>query len=394
MYLYTASERAHMCTVGALPGPAATFVENQHIVQESLEHQQRRQATGPVGGERLASLLEAELDIALTELDGTSPLMATMARYHLGMIDASGVPTEPATRQIVQGKRFRPLLAMMTAEAVGGSAEIAAPVAAAIELLHNFTLIHDDIQDRSPNRRHRPTVWRIWGDAQAINAGDALFAAAQLALLRTSPQAIPAASVLALTGEFSRATISIVRGQVHDLENEGRPGVTPEDYLTMIGGKTAAIVRYAAWAGAIAGGASSDVAAQLGDVGETLGLGFQIRDDMLGIWGSRKETGKDAADDIRRRKQSLPILMLRAQANEDDAARLDALFGGGEINPAGIDEVLALLDRYQIARQVTDQVEQAHQRTQETLARALPERHPDDTAGLLQLIAALRSRTS
>ncbi len=383
-----------MCTSGVCPRCIASFVENQLIVQESLEHQQRRQATGSVGTERLASLLEAELDIALAELDGTSPLMATMARYHLGMIDASGVPTEPATRLMVQGKRFRPLLAMMAAEAVGGTAGAAAPVAAAIELLHNFTLIHDDIQDRSPNRRHRPTVWRIWGDAQAINAGDALFAAAQLALLRTSPGAVPAASVLALSGEFSRATISIVRGQVHDLENEGRPGVTPEDYLTMIGGKTAAIVRYAAWAGAIAGGAASAVADQLGDVGEALGLGFQIRDDMLGIWGSRDETGKDAADDIRRRKQSLPILMLRAQANEDDATRLDALYGGDEINPTGIGAVLALLDRYQIAKQVADQVEQAHQRAQEALARALPDRHPDDTSGLLQLIAALQSRTS
>jgi geranylgeranyl pyrophosphate synthase len=115
---------------------------------------------------------------------------------------------------------------------------------------------------------------------------------------------------------------------------------------------------------------------------------------MLGIWGSRDETGKDAADDIRRRKQSLPILMLRAQANEDDATRLDALYGGDEINPTGIGAVLALLDRYQIAKQVADQVEQAHQRAQEALARALPDRHPDDTSGLLQLIAALQSRTS
>jgi geranylgeranyl diphosphate synthase, type I len=363
-------------------------------VQESLEPQQRRQATGPLGSERLALLLEAELDVALSELDGSSPLMATMARYHLGLIDASGVSTETGTRQTIQGKRIRPMLAMLTAVAVGGSAEDAAPVAAAIELLHNFTLIHDDIQDRSPNRRHRPTVWRIWGDAQAINAGDALFAAAQLALLRTSPDAVSPSSLLSLTGEFNRATIGIVRGQVHDLENEGRPGVTPEDYLTMIGGKTAAIVRYAAWAGAIVGGASSDVAAHMGDVGDALGLGFQIRDDMLGIWSNRDETGKEATDDIRRRKQSLPILMLRAQANDDDAARLDALYRGDEIGPDGIDEVRALLERYQIEQQVATQVDDVHQRALDTLMHALPGRHPDDIAGLLNLIAALRSRTS
>ena len=370
------------------------FVEIRLIVQQSLEDQQRPPATGPIVQDRLSTLLEAELGVALAELDGTAPLMATMARYHLGMIDASGVATEQATRLMVQGKRVRPYLAMLTAAAVGGSAEVAAPAAAAIELLHNFTLIHDDIQDRSPNRRHRPTVWRIWGDAQAINAGDALFAAAQLALLRTSPEAVPAPTILALTQEFSRTTVSIVRGQVHDLENEGRPDVTPDDYLTLIGGKTAAIVRYAAWAGAIVGGAPLAVAARLADVGEALGLGFQIRDDMLGIWGERAETGKDTADDIRRRKQSLPILMLRAQATEEDAARLTTLFTADEVTPDGIDEVVALLDRYAIEEQVAAQVEQIHQRALDALAQSLPDLGSPAAIALQQMIAALRSRTS
>src|SRR5690606_20310284 len=123
-------------------------------------------------------------------------------------------------RESVQGKRIRPLVAMLVAEAVGGRAEDAAPVAAAVELLHNFTLIHDDIQDRSPNRRHRPTVWRIWGNAQAINAGDALFAAAQLALTRTMESQADPAIVLQLLEAFNHTTIDIVRGQVLDLENE------------------------------------------------------------------------------------------------------------------------------------------------------------------------------
>jgi geranylgeranyl diphosphate synthase type I len=282
---------------------------------------------------------------------------------------------------------------MLTAEAVGGSAEVAAPIAAAIELLHNFTLIHDDIQDRSPNRRHRPTVWRIWGDAQAINAGDALFAAAQLALLRTDTAAVPAASLLMLTQEFSRTTISIVRGQVHDLENEGRQGVTPEDYLVMIGGKTAEIVRYAAWAGAISGGAPLAVAGRMAEVGEALGLGFQIRDDMLGIWGTRDETGKDAVDDIRRRKQSLPILMLRAMASPEDATRLDALYATDEIDEAGIAEVLSLLDRYGIEEHVAAHVEEAHQRAQAALADALPGPETPAAQQLRALIGALSTRT-
>src|ERR687889_270440 len=143
---------------------------------------------------QLMTLLESEIDIALVSLEGDAPLMRIMARYHLGLSTSSGEPTDPETRQTVQGKRIRPLIAMLAAEAVGGAARDAAPIAAAIELLHNFTLIHDDIQDRSPNRRHRPTVWRIWGDAQAINAGDALFAAAQLALLRTSRDIVTSSS--------------------------------------------------------------------------------------------------------------------------------------------------------------------------------------------------------
>jgi geranylgeranyl diphosphate synthase type I len=360
-------------------------------VQESLQTPQPSPAG--LSSSRLSSLLEAELEIALRELDGTAPLMATMARYHLGLIDASGAPTSPEVRQTVQGKRMRPALAMLTAEAVGGSAETAAPIAAAIELLHNFTLIHDDIQDRSPNRRHRPTVWRIWGDAQAINAGDALFAAAQLALLRTDTTTVPAASLLMLAQEFSRTTISIVRGQVHDLENEGRQGVTPEDYLVMIGGKTAAIVRYAAWAGAIAGGAPLAVAARMAEVGEALGLGFQIRDDMLGIWGTRDETGKDAADDIRRRKQSLPILMLRAQASLEDASRLDALYEDDEIDEAGTAEVLTVLNRYGIERQVAAHVDEAHQRAQAALAGALPDPNALTAQQLRAMIGALSTRT-
>src|SRR5699024_9199516 len=161
----------------------------------------------------------------------SAPLMPRMAQYHLGVIDPSGEPTPDDVRLAVQGKRIRPLLAMYTAEAVGGSAGDAAPVAAAIELLHNFTLIHDDIQDRSPNRRHRPTVWRVWGNAQAINAGDALFAASQLAVMRSRDTVGDSEVVLRLLEAFNRTTIDIVRGQVLDLDHEGRQDVTPDDYL-------------------------------------------------------------------------------------------------------------------------------------------------------------------
>ena len=367
-------------------------MENRLTVQPSLAHRQDDQET--IERNRLFGLLEAEIDDALTALSGTAPLMMTMARYHLGLTDSSGEATSPEVRRAVQGKRIRPLLAMYSAAAVGGRVEEAAPVAAGIELLHNFTLIHDDIQDRSPNRRYRPTVWRIWGNAQAINAGDALFAAAQLALLRINGRSAPPSLVVRLIEAFNTTTIDIVRGQVHDLENEGRPNVTPEDYLTMIAGKTAAIVRYSAWAGALVGGASDEIADELGQVGEAIGMGFQLRDDMLGIWSPAAVTGKDAADDIRRRKQSLPILILRARASDEDTKRLNGLFLQEEIGPEGVLEVLALLTKYDVEETMTAQVEDAHTRAMSILEEALPNQENAAIESLKTLVTQLSVRIS
>jgi geranylgeranyl diphosphate synthase type I len=150
--------------------------------------------------EKSQRLLDRTIDTALADLDESAPLLSRMIRFHLGVIDSSGELTTAEERRALQGKRLRPAVALLAAQAVGGSVESAAPLAAAIELLHNFTLIHDDVQDRSPNRRHRATVWRVWGDAQAINAGDALFAASHLTLLNTPLDAVSAGSGYRLRG--------------------------------------------------------------------------------------------------------------------------------------------------------------------------------------------------
>lgn len=306
-------------------------------------------------------MLDEQLSRSLHALDGPSELMDRMARYSLGMVNIQGEPTDDATRKQVQGKRLRPQIAMLIAEAVGGSSAAAAPVAAAIELLHNFTLIHDDIQDRSPNRRHRPTVWRVWSDAQAINAGDALFAVSQLSMLDAADH-VPWETMQALIAGFNRCTIDIVRGQVQDLNNEGRADVTPDDYLEMIGGKTAAILRYSAWAGAMVGGADPATAERIGELGHSIGMGFQIRDDMLGIWSPAEETGKGTADDLRRRKQSLPVLILRTAANEEDAARIQQIYLSEEIEEEHIEELLQLLAKYDVEARTTGHVEAEHTR--------------------------------
>ncbi len=291
----------------------------------------------------LDALIAPDLRAAVAALDGAAPLLAGMARYHLGELDEALAPV--AAGSVDRGKRVRPMVALLAAGAVGGREAMAAaaPVGAAIELLHNFTLIHDDVQDESPTRRHRPTVWSLWGVGQAINAGDALFAAAHLPFYRLADLGVPSGLALRLLEAFDRATLAIVEGQTLDLGFEGRGDVTPDDYLRMIAGKTAAIVRYAAWAGALLGGADEPKADRFAAFGLALGLGFQVRDDLLGIWGAPATTGKAAADDIRRRKQSLPILLLRQRADRQTRAELDALYAAPSIDAAGVGRILALL---------------------------------------------------
>jgi geranylgeranyl diphosphate synthase type I len=155
-------------------------------------------------------------------------------------------------------------------------------------------------------------------------------------------------------------TLEIVAGQTLDLSFETRGEISASDYLDMIRGKTAAIVRYAARAGALVAGATPDRAAQWGEFGLALGLGFQIRDDLLGVWGSPQETGKAPADDVRRRKQTLPILLLRGRVTSGEQEELARLFASSEIDPAGVERVLQLLDREAIRSQVEAAVAQYH----------------------------------
>lgn len=328
---------------------------------------------------------------ATAALGRRAPLLAEMVRYHLGEVDADLRPAVPGT--IDRGKRIRPAVAVLATVANGGAAARGAVVAAAIELLHNFTLIHDDIQDESPTRRHRPTVWSLWNVGQAINAGDALFAAAHLPLFRLTDLGVPAALTLRLLEALERTTIEIVAGQTLDLGFEGRADVTSDDYLAMIAGKTAAIVRYAAWAGATLAEAGDEVAEQFATFGLALGLGFQVRDDALGIWGATAATGKERADDIRRRKQSLPILLLRERADSEIREELSAIYRAKAIGPAGIERVLALLAEHDVQSLIETQVEQYHDQARSALLIATSQGDNPARDRLLELVERLTFRT-
>jgi geranylgeranyl diphosphate synthase type I len=221
----------------------------------------------------------------------------TMLHYHLGWTDGTG-----------SGKRIRPLLALLSCTAAGGAWPAALPLAAALELLHNFSLIHDDIQDNSPTRRGRPTVWARWGQAQAINAGDAMFTQARLAPQRLVACGHSAATALAVLEELDRTCLALTQGQYLDMAFEQRSHVTVAEYLTMIEGKTGALIAAAAHLGARLGGAEGQQLAHFEGYGLSLGLAFQFQDDWLGIWGDEAVTGKSTASDLETRKKTLPVV--------------------------------------------------------------------------------------
>ncbi|HEY74122.1 MAG: polyprenyl synthetase family protein [Chloroflexi bacterium] len=252
---------------------------------------------------RYLPYIEEEMRSVVQAVDLRHAGLFGMLRYHMGWADDTFNPCQSRT-----GKRIRPMLCLLTCEACGGGWEQALPAAAAIELMHNFTLIHDDIEDQDETRHGRPTVWTLWGEAQAINAGDTLFALSQLALLRLSERGVPAATVVEALHCLNHTCVDITAGQYLDIGFESQDDVSITDYVAMVEGKTAALAACACGMGTLIAAAPAVQRERLGAFGYHMGLAFQMRDDVLGIWGDPIVTGKPAGADIARRKKSLPIL--------------------------------------------------------------------------------------
>jgi geranylgeranyl diphosphate synthase, type I len=239
-----------------------------------------------------------------------------MLEYHLGWANdsiANGGPntggsSTAAGSSAAAGKRIRPLLCLLCASAAGGDWHQALPLGAALELIHNFSLIHDDIQDNSPLRRGRPTVWRLWGQAQAINAGDAMFTLAYLAPQRLLALGVPAEVAMRALAELNFTCLELTQGQHLDMNFEQRTAVTARDYLAMIEKKTAVLIAASTFLGASLTSADSAHLDHYYAFGWNLGLAYQLQDDLLGIWGDPALTGKSAASDLEQRKKSLPVV--------------------------------------------------------------------------------------
>jgi len=242
--------------------------------------------------------------LALSKMERDSSLYK-MLSYHLGWEDEN-------PNHMTQGKRIRPLLLLLTTETAGGNWENAIAAAAAIELLHNFSLIHDDIEDQSEYRRGRLTLWKKHNLPLSLNAGDALYALSFICLSDLHTTCSEKISFQAYQ-LLSLACLSLTKGQHKDISFEKVTQVSTDEYLTMIEGKTAALLATSSQLGALLAGCDSIKQANYYSFGKNLGLAFQIYDDILGIWGNPKETGKSVATDLFNRKKSLPILYGLAQ---------------------------------------------------------------------------------
>jgi geranylgeranyl diphosphate synthase type I len=318
--------------------------------------------------------IEHELQNAIKQIDGHRyDELHHMMAYHMGWDDEG-------TGEGAGGKRIRPLLVLLTTAAAGGKWESALPAAAAIELIHNFSLLHDDIEDNSPLRRGRQTIWVKWGIPQAINTGDAMFSLAHMAMLRL--EATTSVSIaLKAVKIIQNACLLLTKGQFLDISYEGRGDLTIEDYWPMITGKTAALIATCTEIGALIADADEKTCSHYQVFGQNLGLAFQALDDLLGIWGDAAKIGKSNASDLVTGKKSLPVLYGLAQKGI-----FSARWREGPIDP---DEVIDLARQLETegAKDYTQQI--ADQLTSAAL-EALESAQPKGNAGKALTLLAKR----
>ncbi|MBI4288169.1 MAG: polyprenyl synthetase family protein [Chloroflexi bacterium] len=272
-----------------------------------------------------------------TLLNASNPIFS-MLRYHVGWTDEQGRPTA------AEGKMLRGVLCLEAAAATGGDYTRSLPGASAVELVHNFSLIHDDIEDASPVRRQRATVWKIWGHPRAINAGDAMLVLAHLALLNPRRHATPQKRLIRALAVLDAACLELCLGQELDLSFETRLGLTIDDYLGMISHKTGALFEASLLLGASLATIDERIIRGLGAFGRDLGLAFQLQDDELGIWGDEAVTGKSATSDIYEKKKSLPIIYALGKAAGAERQRLRDIYQREELGPAEEAVIRQILD--------------------------------------------------
>jgi geranylgeranyl diphosphate synthase type I len=277
--------------------------------------------------------IEAELQRQVARLEsGNTHHFHEMLTYHMGWTG------EGAGREAT-GKRIRPLIVLLATASVGADWKTSLPAAAAVELVHNFSLVHDDVQDNSEKRRGRPTVWSKWGVPMAINVGDAMFVISYQAVMDLS-RSHPAEAVVQTASILHEACLNLTRGQYLDMSYEERNDLGLEDYWPMVGGKTSALLSACTHIGALLGNAGKTEQEAYRQFGYHLGLAFQVQDDILGIWGDEALTGKSTASDLVEGKNSLPVLYALGKQG-----KFAERWKQGPITADEVKAVAALLDK-------------------------------------------------
>lgn len=276
--------------------------------------------------------IEEEILALVRDRDPSTHGLYEMVRYHMGL-DGSGAA----------GKRMRPLLGLLSYASIAGDYAPALPGAAAVELGHNFSLVHDDIEDGDLERRHRPTLWAVQGIPQAINTGDALFTLSRIALHRLTDLGFSDAKVLRLMRLYDETCLALCEGQYIDIyTSEHDDSMSVELYFDMIGRKTAALISASIEAGALLATDDEVVIGRYRAFGWALGIAFQLNDDLLGIWGAEAATGKEPSD-LARHKKTLPVIYTYEHADAADHERLTAFYRLERPTPDDVAEAVAIL---------------------------------------------------
>ena len=265
--------------------------------------------------------------------------MYDMLRYQLGWIDEQGSPLLNPS-----GKALRPTLCLLSKESISGTYEEALPAAAAIELIHNFSLIHDDVQDNDRIRRNRPSVWAIWGKPQAINAGDTIRISSDMSMMRLRDRGFPVEKLLQAMKLLNESCLQLIEGQFLDISYENRANITTRDYLKMAKGKTAALIACSLELGALLATEDACTIQAFKNCDKNLGFAFQIRDDLLGIWGDKDKLGKPIGSDILRKKKTFPVVYAWENAKDLSRTMITSLYQRETVDDHVRDVILGILD--------------------------------------------------
>ncbi len=309
------------------------------------------------------------------------------------VVDLEDEPTllYRAARHIIDagGKRLRPFLVLKSCKLVGGREEDAIPTAAALELLHTFTLLHDDIMDQDEKRRGVPTVHNQWGVPIAIVAGDLLFAKVYEAITKfTDPKHVAPKRILQVLKEISEATITICEGQTRDMMFESKETVSEDEYFRMIQAKTAALFEVSARCGGILGGANKSQVERLGEFGRYSGIAFQVIDDVLGLIADEKVLRKPVGSDIREGKRTLIVVHALEKASKNQRKKILETLGNNSASPERIRETVELINSLGAIDHAKEVAEKYIGRAKEALAGFPASEDREDLISLSDLIFA------